>query len=152
MCTVYTIRDTTHDLQSGVDLLDPRPLHGPARAREAEPITDARVRDVAVPRDRPELGEVDQAALVQHVVADVEAPDPAEDERHRLLAGLGVDDVYREEELWGAYGFRRQREVMGMGSCMRELGGGGRRTDLAFHAERALLDAGSPHMDLAGER
>ena len=86
---VYTVQVTntpprayaSTNLHTGLHkFLDLRALHRPARTCEAEPVAHADVRDVTRPRDRLDLREVDQAAFVQHVVADVEVPHTAEDQ------------------------------------------------------------------------
>lgn len=85
-----------HALQELLDLLA---LELPREPREAERVADTRVRDVAEAPDGLELRVVDHAALVQHVVAHVDALHEPEDERRGDLPAGGVDDVDGLEEL-----------------------------------------------------
>lgn len=85
-----------HALQELPDLLA---LELPREPRKAERVADAGVRDVAEAPDGLELRVVDHAALVQHIVAHVDALHEPEDERRGDFPAGGVDDVDRLEEL-----------------------------------------------------
>ena len=65
----------------------------PRRPRKTERVADAGVRDVAATADGAQRGEVDEAALVEDVRADVDVLDEPEDERGRMRPGVGVRDV-----------------------------------------------------------
>ena len=126
-------------LWHGLEMLpDLRALRCPARAREAEPVAYARVRDVADTSNGLELREVNQAAIIQHVVAEMEVLDETEHQRRRLISGLRVDDIYGPEKL-------RSKRMLG---CKSLYAREGAQTDLAFHAECALLDSGCLDVDL----
>lgn len=98
---------STHIMLPGASVLQPTAnslpdfllLGLPLGPRDAERASEARICDVAEACDGLVLGDVDAAALVEDVAADVDVLDEPEHHRRRRDAGVGVRDVDRLVEL-----------------------------------------------------
>ena len=100
-------------------MLERFPDLSPRRPRQLERIANTGIRIIAQPSNRLKLGHIDRPALGEHILAHVNVLDVREDERGRVRARLR--------------GGIDDRDGL---------------VESAFHAKRALLDAGRLDVDL----